>query len=96
MVDQPRIVLPALGGDQGASWSALIEIAPILGDHWLLIGGQMALLLHVERHASSIRPTHDVDVDVDLRAALSGLAAMRDALSSTGFRQGHPSATFER
>lgn len=31
MTDRPRVVLPALGGGQAASWAALIEIAPLLG-----------------------------------------------------------------
>jgi hypothetical protein len=93
MVDQPRVALPALGGGQAASWAALIELAPMLGDHWLLIGGQMVLLHEVERHASAVRPTHDVDVAVNLRAVPSGLAAMHDALTSTGFRQDTPSPT---
>lgn len=91
MVDQPRVALPALGGGQAASWAALIEIAPMLGDHWLLIGGQMVLLHEVERHSSAVRPTHDVDVAVDLRAVPAGLAAMHDALSSSDFRQDSPS-----
>ena len=68
----------------------MIEIAPLLGDHWLLIGGQMVLLHEVERHASEIRPTDDIDVAVDLRAHPSGLEAMHDALSLAGFDQDVP------
>lgn len=90
MTDQPRVVLPVLGGGQAASWAALIEIAPMLGDHWLLIGGQMVLLHEVERHASEIRPTDDIDVAVDLRAHPSGLSAMHDALSMAGLDQDVP------
>ena len=90
MADHPRVVLPVLGGGQAASWAALIEIAPMLGDHWLLIGGQMVLLHEVERHASEIRPTDDIDVAVDLRARPSGLSAMHDALSLAGFDQDVP------
>ena len=90
MTDQPCVALPVLGGGQAASWAALIEIAPMLGEHWLLIGGQMVLLHEVERHASEIRPTDDIDVAVDLRAHPSGLEAMHDALSLAGFDQNVP------
>ena len=90
MSDQPCVALPVLGGGQAASWAALIEIAPMLGEHWLLIGGQMVLLHEVERHASEIRPTDDIDVAVDLRARPSGLSAMHDALSLAGFDQDVP------
>ncbi|MEN9646137.1 MAG: hypothetical protein RL238_2806 [Actinomycetota bacterium] len=41
-MDEPAVIrLPPLVGGQAASWRALIEVAPQLGQHWLLIGGQM-------------------------------------------------------
>lgn len=90
VVDRPRVMLPVLGGGQAASWAALIEVAPTLGDHWLLIGGQMVLLHEVERGSSEIRPTDDIDVAVDLRANPSGLAVIHGALVSAGFDQDTP------
>ena len=52
----------------------------MLGDHWLLIGGQMVLLHEVERHASEIRPTDDIDVAADLPARPPGAGATHDAI----------------
>ncbi len=45
----------------------------------------MVFLHEVERQASEIRPTDDVDVVVNLRAEPAGLARIHDALVSTGF-----------
>jgi len=44
MTEPVDVRLPALLGGQAESWRALIEIAPKLGQHWLLIGGQMVFL----------------------------------------------------
>ena len=44
-MNEPVVVrLPPLAGGQAESWCAIIEIAPQLGHHWLLIGGQMVFL----------------------------------------------------
>ena len=82
MVDQPVIVLPPLFGGQAESWAALVELAPAFGDNWLLVGGQMVFLHEVERQATDVRPTDDIDVVVDLRAEPAGLARIHSALIS--------------
>jgi hypothetical protein len=41
---EPHVDLPPLGGGQEQSWQALAELAPRLGEHWLLVGGQMVFL----------------------------------------------------
>ncbi len=84
------VVLPPLLGGQAESWSALVELAPALGDNWLLVGGQMVFLHEVERCATDVRPTDDVDVVVDLRAEPAGLARIDSALTSAGFDQDSP------
>lgn len=83
--------LPALTGGQAASWRAFIEIAPRLGQHWLLIGGQMVFLYEVERQATDVRPTYDVDLVVDLRVEPTGLDHTHNVLTDAGFEQGLPS-----
>lgn len=60
--------LPPLGGGQADSWAALIELAPAFGENWILVGGQMVFLHEVERQATDVRPTDDLDLVVDLRA----------------------------
>lgn len=89
---EPSIVrLPALAGGQAESWRALIEIAPRLGQHWLLIGGQMVFLHEVERQASDVRPTNDVDLVVDLRVEPTALGHTHNVLARAGFSQDIPS-----
>lgn len=68
MGEEPLIVLPSMAGGQLESWRALVELAPALGEHCLLVGGQMVLLHEVERGAVETRPTDDVDVVVDVLA----------------------------
>jgi len=36
-------------GGQAESWTALIELAPELGENWLLVGGQMVFPHETER-----------------------------------------------
>jgi hypothetical protein len=54
MSDDGAVRLPPLAGRQQESWRAFIELAPTLGDHCLLVGGQMVLLLEVERGSLDI------------------------------------------
>ena len=84
------IVLPPLIGGQAASWAALVELAPAFGDNWLLVGGQMVFLHEVERNATDVRPTDDIDVVVDLRAEPAGLARIHLELISASFDQDSP------
>ena len=85
------IVLPPLAGGQAESWAALVEVAPALGDNWLLVGGQMVFLHELERRATDVRPTDDVDVVVDLRAEPAALARIHAVLVSASFVQDDPS-----
>lgn len=85
------VELSHLAGGQADSWAALIELAPTLGDNWLLVGGQMVFLHEVERRATDVRPTDDVDVVVNLRAEPGGLARVHDTLVSSQFSQDAPS-----
>ena len=90
MADQTVIVLPSLLGGQAESWAALVELALAFGDNWLLVGGQMVFLHEVERGATDVRPTDDIDVVVDLRAEPAGLARIHSALISASFDQDSP------
>ena len=90
MAESPAIVLPPLIGGQAESWAALVELAPAFGDNWLLVGGQMVFLHEVERQATDVRPTDDVDVVVGLRAEPAGLTRIHSALITAGFDQDSP------
>ncbi len=91
-MDKPDVVrLPPLTGGQAESWRALIEIAPALGRHWLLIGGQMVFLHEVERESTDVRPTHDIDLVVDLRIDPAALGHTHTVLARAGFSQDLPS-----
>jgi hypothetical protein len=87
---EPVVVIPPLVGGQAESWSALVELAPRFGENWLLVGGQMVFLHEVERRASELRPTFDVDVVVDLRAEPGGLDRIHSILVNAGFEQDPP------
>jgi len=91
VADQPVIVLPPLIGGQAESWAALVELAPAFGENWLLVGGQMVFLHEVERQATDVRPTDDVDVVVDIRTEPAGLVRIHSALGDAGFDQDAPS-----
>ena len=83
--------LPPLVGGQAESWRALVEIAPQLGRHWLLIGGQMVFLHEVERESTDVRPTNDIDLVVDLRIDPAALGHTHTVLARAGFSQDLPS-----
>jgi hypothetical protein len=83
--------MPPLVGRQDASWHALLELAPVLREGWLLIGGQMVFLHEVERQAGDLRPTDDVDVVVNLRVDPGGLTRIHAALTQHRFLQALPS-----
>jgi hypothetical protein len=91
-MSEPSVRLPALAGRQRESWHALIELASPLGEHWLLVGGQMVFLHELERNASDTRATDDVDVVVDLRVQPAGLDQVHRILTHAGFDQAVPSA----
>jgi len=69
------------GGDRlkRESWRAFVDPASTLGDLCLVVGGQMVLLLEIERGASDTRPTDDVDVVIDLRVEPTGLTRVHAA-----------------
>ena len=90
-MDEPVVQLPPLAGGQAESWAALVELAPVLGDNWLLVGGQMVFLHEVERRSTDIRPTDDVDVVANLRAEPAGLARIHEVLVGADFSQDPPS-----
>ena len=92
MPDDVAVRLPPLAGRQQESWRAFIELTPRLGDHCLLVGGQMVVLLEVERGSLDTRPTDDVDIVVDLRMEPAGLARVHQTLIDAGFGQVLPSA----
>lgn len=89
-VAERAVQLPPLARGQADSWAALVELAPVLGDNWLLVGGQMVFLHEVERRSTDIRPTDDVDVVVNLRAEPAGLARVHEALIGADFMQDAP------
>lgn len=92
MPDIPLVRLPPLAGRQRESWDALAELAPMLGQHCLLVGGQMVFLHEVEHGADDTRPTDDIDVVVDLRVEPTALTRVHCVLVDAGFEQVVPSA----
>ena len=76
---------------QAESWAVLIEIAPELGEAWLLVGGQMVFLHELQRGAGDTRPTNGADVVVDLRVEPKGLERIHELLLGHELVQDPPS-----
>ena len=91
MAELAVVRLPALVGGQAESWRSLIEIAPLLGQNWLLIGGQMVFLHEAECQSTDVRPTNDVDLVVDLRVEPKALDHTHNVLIEAAFEQDLPS-----
>jgi len=53
-------------------WRVLFELAKESEEDWLLVGGQMILMLAVEHGAQLPRPTDDMDVVVNVRSRPRG------------------------
>lgn len=86
----PSVALQGLVGAQAAAWDALLDVAPDLGDHWTLIGGQMVALHQAERNtyaSDDSRPSFDVDVVVNIRSGHRNTACFDEALRAHGFEQ---------
>ena len=95
MTDSNPVLLPPLSGAQLAAWEALFDLAPVLGDNWTLIGGQMVLIHQAERAAlplgeAGARFSLDLDVVIDVRAQPRALSHTDAALVSAGFEQDTP------
>lgn len=90
MAEVIGVSLPAMVGGQRASWTALIELSSVPGSNWTLAGGQLVFLHQIERGASDVRPTDDVDVVVDIRVEPLGLTRVHTVLIEAGFVQDLP------
>lgn len=77
------VLLPAMPPAQHQAWRLLLRLDEV-GVPWVLIGGQMMLLLAVEHGVSLPRPTLDADVLVDVRARPGGLEVIADWLEEQG------------
>ncbi len=67
-------------------WSTLFDLAGIDLQSWVLVGGQMMLVLAIEYGAERIRPTDDVDIVVNLRIRPDGTEWLSAWLEEHGFR----------
>lgn len=85
------VLLEGLPSRQANAWDALLDVAPLLGDKWTLIGGQMVLLHQAERQpfkdSTTLRLSHDIDVVVDIRAGRNQAVRLDELLKSHGFVQ---------
>lgn len=82
MTIELRYLTPA--AEEG--WGTLFDLAQVGTDSWLLVGGQMMLVLAVQHNAERIRPTEDIDVVVNLRVQPDGTELLSKWLQKQGFR----------
>ncbi len=76
--------LPAMPPAQAQAWQLLIRLDQAQVP-WVLIGGQMMMLLCAEHQVLLPRPTLDADVLVDVRARPGGLEVLARWLAGEGF-----------
>lgn len=81
MTIELRGLTPAAEG----GWATLFDLAEEDLDSWVLVGGQMMLVIAIERGAEYIRPTEDMDVVVNLRVRPKGISWMSDWLQRRNF-----------
>lgn len=81
MTIQLRYLTPA--AKEG--WDTLFDLAIEDSESWLLVGGQMVLVLAIEQGAEFIRPTEDIDVVVNLRVRPMGTSWLSKWLQQRGF-----------
>lgn len=78
-------------------WPLLIEVAEATPpDSWVLMGGMMVHLHALRGRVTSVRPTTDVDVLLNLEAAAMSVAAVAGALQRLGLRPTEPHGPFHR
>lgn len=91
MTTPPTVILDDLPDRQGEAWDVLLELAPMLGQDWTVIGGQMVMLHQAERQHSQmpsvVRFSHDVDVMVNIRVGSAPADKIDRALREAGFAQ---------
>lgn len=79
-------ILPHMPREQTASWLGLLDLYDRLNHGWTLIGGQLVHLHCAERGQFPVRPTHDADTVVDVRADPAILHTFTTVLTGLGFR----------
>jgi hypothetical protein len=79
------IALTDLSPAAEEGWRTLFELMKQNGEDWVLVGGQMMVLLAVEHGARLLRATDDIDVVVDVRSRPKGTEWLTDWLIVQGF-----------
>lgn len=83
--DREPVRLPALAGQDGELWSALIELSALRRQEWTLVGGQMVFLHAIEHGVSPPRVSTDLDVLVNARVVTGGVREFVAAIEELGF-----------
>jgi predicted nucleotidyltransferase len=83
-------ILPA-DDAEAAVWATSLEVARLFsGLPWVLVGGQMVMLLEREAGRPSGRTTGDVDAVVDVRVVVGGTRTASQRLVAAGFDMADP------
>lgn len=82
-----HVKLPALAdGRDALLWPALLDLADLLPQPWVVIGGQMVHLHGVVAGRVQPRVTQDIDVLFDIRAEVRVIAQAVMVLTALGYR----------
>ena len=79
------IELRRLAPAAAQAWATLFDLAEESPDSWILVGGQMILLLALEHGEDSVRPSQDMDIVVNVRVRPDGTRWLSAWLEARGF-----------
>lgn len=84
-MNRARVTLPPLGEPVDELWEVLLKLGRTRGLPWMLIGGQMMLLLALEHGREPVQTSQDGDAVADIRAEPEALARLVAFLEREGF-----------
>lgn len=88
-----HVVIIPRSGAEAALWRTTAEIAVLIRElPWVVVGGQMVMMLELEHGRPSGRATRDLDAIVDVRAVADGtrIAARRLLEAEFAISAEHP------
>jgi len=79
------VTLPPLGEPVDELWEVLLKLGRARGLPWMLIGGQMMLLIALEHGREPVQVSQDADAVADIRAEPQALARLVAFVEQEGF-----------
>jgi len=84
-VTRAHVALPPLGEPVDELWEVLLKLGRTRGIPWILIGGQMVLILALEHGREPVQASQDGDAVADIRSEPQALSRLVAFLERHGF-----------